>query len=86
VRALQGGREPQADQIPLPGGAGASRSAGVTGTFSSSAWWGRPGVVVPDPGIDRGLRFLDRGKGPGGVEEVRAEGAVEALYLPVLVR
>src|SRR5262249_15976355 len=44
------------------------------------------GVVLLDPGIDRGLRLRHGSERAGQVEEVRAEGAVEAFYLPVLVR
>jgi hypothetical protein len=43
-------------------------------------------VIVPDPGIHRGLRIFDRGERPDLVEEVRPECAVEPLHLPVLVR
>ena len=44
------------------------------------------GVVLLDPGIDRGLSLGHRGERAGDGQEVGAEGAVEALHLPVLVR
>ena len=84
--ALQGRREPQADQVPLLGGhRGEPLGRGDRHLLIQCLV--RPvGVVLPDPGIDRGLRLGHRGERASHVEEVRAEGAVEALHLPVLVR
>ena len=43
------------------------------------------GVVVPDPGIDRGLRLGHRGERAAMIEQLPAQRAVEPFDLPVLV-
>jgi hypothetical protein len=67
-------------------GTGSNLSAGVTGSFSSSAWCGRGVVVVRNPQIDCRLRLGHGREWAGDIEEIGTERAVEPLHLPVLIR
>ena len=84
--AFQGRWEPQTDRVPLSGGHGGEPFGRGDRRFLIERLVGPAGVVFSDVDVHGCQGLLRGGERPGDVEEVAAEGAVEALGLPVLVR